>query len=97
MLRAKLGIDNPTTTLMIATTTSSSVKVKPACEANCFLDLGADSTPASPFSFVKNLPWACHTHAFCVAVCRPQANSFALKNECEINDFCSGTFVTETY
>lgn len=60
MLRVKLGIDSPATIPMIATTTSSSVKVNPACEANHPPDLAADLTLlASPrsVSLAKTYPW----------------------------------------
>src|SRR5581483_2787263 len=91
MLRVKLGIDNPTTALMMATTTSSSVKVKPACDATRSRDLAVDSTSLllRLISF-KNLPQACHGTLFVFAVGGLQVNLFALKSANE-----SMTFVAE--
>src|SRR5579859_3175425 len=55
MARERVGMDIPTTSAMIDATTSSSAKVKPACEARPSPGLVANFTPASPFFFRSSL------------------------------------------
>src|SRR5882724_3547703 len=47
----RFGMDKPPTIKMIATTTTSSAKVKPDCEATTSLDLGVDFTFRVPSPF----------------------------------------------